>query len=682
MATGPASVREEEGLDLAALLHLLWRRRFWLVLPLLLALAAAAFYVYLTPPRYRATTLLAVAPRPVAEADLPAPPPRLEADSISVDSVVQLLATADLLERAARRAGLPPEAAAAVRVVRRGRTRIIAIEAEWPEPEAAARLAEAVAATFLADHLARKRGALRESLDWLRARLTETTDRLQKLHQELTRLRREEAADGSALALASPDSLAQLERSRLMATAERRALEARLAALERASAGDGGAGPLVDGSSPYLERLETLRAELVVRQAALADRYGPRHPARVELERELRALEARIARERELLRQQARARLAEARAREQALERELASLRARRQRAEARSRRERELEQEMERLQALRDSYAARLAEAETRERLLVPDVEQVQRAVVAPAPVWPRPVPLLAFAATAGLGLGLFAVFLREQLDRGYREGARLARDLGVPAVVALPEVPARLVRDLPPEDLVVERPRGQFAEGVREALARLLAVLDEGAVVLVGSTLPGEGRSTVAVALARAAALEGLPTVLVDADPLRPVLRQRLGLPRGPGLSEVLRRGLEPRALLCDDPLTPLRVLPGMAHAGQADGLLAGEGVARLFQQLRRDFRLVVVDSAPLGGAAEALRLAALADGLVYVVRWGTTARSRVRQTVAELEALGPRFRLGVLQRVREMERARYGEREIGPHRRLLGRSRAVPV
>jgi len=668
-----ARAGEDEGLDLAALLRLLWRRRWWIAVPPLLALATAGLYLRATPPVYRAEALLAVAPRPVADGDLPAPPPRLDRDSAAVDSLVQLLAAPSLRARAARRAGLPPEAADAIRAVRRGATRVVAVEAEWSEPAAAARLADAVVRLFLADHLARKREAARESVAWLEARIAEVEEKLARAERALAELRDRRVRTPGALVAATPASLAELERRYLLTVAQRRALEAKLAALGEAEEGRTLPGPLVDRSTAYLDRLETLHAELVAREAELSDRYGPRHPRLVELRREKRALEARIARERRALWRRFEAEVRRVGAEERALADELARLRdglADLRRDEIR---ERELQREMERLRALHGSYTRRLAEAVGRERLAKPDVELVQAAVVPDRPVWPKPVPLLAFAGASGLGLGLLLLFLREQLDGGYRTASALARDLGGAPVVTVPRLAPRLARELPPADLVVERPRGRFAEAVREATARLLSGLDSGGgVVLVTSALPGEGKSTLALALARTAALEGVATALVDADLIRPSLGRRLELPRGPGFAEVMERDLDPLAVLCDDPLTPLRVMPGSVRRERPGRILAGEATVRIFDRLRARFRLVVVDSPPLAAVADAVSLAAVCDGILFVVRWRDTERTVVRRA---LQGLGPgaaRPVLGVLQQVRELELARYDYAESGRARR----------
>lgn len=168
--------------------------------------------------------------------------------------------------------------------------------------------------------------------------------------------------------------------------------------------------------------------------------------------------------------------------------------------------------------------------------------------------------------------------------------------------------------------------------------------AAAGAGVMALIVSGSPGEGKSSVAGDLAVTAAGMGLRVTLVDADLRKPRLASRFDAAPEPGLTDALQRPVtmpQPVEVGIDN----LRLLPaGAMHADPAT-LLSAANQTDLWERLREENDLVVVDSAPALYAAETLELATLADRVVLVVERGRTKRRDLRTVLERMELVGVR-------------------------------------
>lgn len=159
----------------------------------------------------------------------------------------------------------------------------------------------------------------------------------------------------------------------------------------------------------------------------------------------------------------------------------------------------------------------------------------------------------------------------------------------------------------------------------------------------LLVTSTIPREGKTTAAVNLAGVLARNGASVLLLDADMRAPDLVRTLGLPPAlPGLGEVLSNEVRvERALRCVIPLGLYFLGAGRPLADPVPHLQSA-AFRQVLALARQSFDWVIIDSPPLTPVADAHCLAALADGILLVVRWGLTPRRELDQALATLAGL----------------------------------------
>jgi polysaccharide biosynthesis transport protein len=191
-----------------------------------------------------------------------------------------------------------------------------------------------------------------------------------------------------------------------------------------------------------------------------------------------------------------------------------------------------------------------------------------------------------------------------------------------------------------------VIEAPGSALADAFRNIRSALAEASPEARVIALTSALPGDGKTTCSVGLARQNALAGLKTVLVDCDLRRRSSSAELLQPPALGLLEVIHGECSLDEALTRDALTPLCILPvaqdldAIARATNRD-VFATDRMLQLLCELRQRFDYVFLDTPPLLALVDARRLAPLADTFLLLARWRTTPRPAVRHAIELLKS-----------------------------------------
>jgi capsular exopolysaccharide synthesis family protein len=223
----------------------------------------------------------------------------------------------------------------------------------------------------------------------------------------------------------------------------------------------------------------------------------------------------------------------------------------------------------------------------------------------------------------------------------------------------VALPEQPDRFPQDFPSLPVAIRPDSRLVSVGEQESLGaekfRFLAVrlrqLRQSRPlkkILITSTIPQEGKSTVAANLAcTLARRKPHKTLLIEGDLRRPTVAQKFGLGRVPGLSEWLRGETQSMNVYRLEALG-LWVLPAGSAPENPLELMQSGKLSPLMEQLTNWFDWIIVDSPPVLPLADTSIWARLADGILLVTRKGITEKQQLQRG---LEALEPGKLLGAL-------------------------------
>jgi capsular exopolysaccharide synthesis family protein len=267
--------------------------------------------------------------------------------------------------------------------------------------------------------------------------------------------------------------------------------------------------------------------------------------------------------------------------------------------------------------------------------------------AAVPESPSSPNRKATAAVALVFGLLLGVGLAFLLNLLSTRVRSWEEFEKLYGLRALAGIPvggraHTAAERDIELEPFRILHNSLSLLSAEGVK--------------TVLVTSAVPGEGKTTVALGLARAAAQAGTDVVLVEADLRRPTFAQRMRVDgRARGLAQALFDGEDPLELLQSPfaDLPRLRVLAAGQVPADAPSMLRPYELTRTFEALASATGLVVVDSAPLLPVADTrVLLDELSlDAELVVARLGVTTREDVRGARALLDHRGLRRTAGLV-------------------------------
>jgi succinoglycan biosynthesis transport protein ExoP len=246
------------------------------------------------------------------------------------------------------------------------------------------------------------------------------------------------------------------------------------------------------------------------------------------------------------------------------------------------------------------------------------------------------RAAEMVAGGLSFGFGLIIFIAWR----DDRFASLADVNETFGALIVGQVPQMPL-LPRAETMALLQLDDNRPVYAESYRNLRSAILFMRNSGQrakIILVTSAMPNEGKSTIAANLARALALGGARTLLIDADLRQGYLHQMLGLNRQPGLADLLVDPAMNGNMVQKNCLPNLSFLARGSHFARPGDLFVGAALGLVFDKFREQYDYIVVDTSPVFAADDAATLAPQADGTLFVVR-NRFSRSGMVQKALEL-------------------------------------------
>jgi capsular exopolysaccharide synthesis family protein len=398
-------------------------------------------------------------------------------------------------------------------------------------------------------------------------------------------------------------------------------------------------------STRSLEPLIQQRSKVSADLGKARKLYKDRHPAILELEEELRAIEAKVRESIEGTLQALETDLRKAELEEQALEEERRAVEREMAEAGRRLTEFRRLETELVSAKEVYNAYLKKQGETTATSRAGLASVWVVDAASVPTVPYKPNIPMNLALGGLVGLLLGVASVFVAEQVDDRIQSPREVEGFVGLEVLAAVPRLSGAAKAGEGPVLLGEEAPLPEL-EAFRTLRAELVTRLEGvagGRVVAVLSPNAGEGKSTVTANLARVLAMEGRRVLVLDADLRRPSQRRLIGGPEGAGLEEVLRGEAKFEEAAQASRLGGVDVLgarEGLRGAAELAGAPAFEAALRA---ARERYDCVLIDSAPVNEVSESSLVARRADGALLVVRQGRTGRGAAQAARKRLAGMG---------------------------------------
>jgi len=647
-AAGPGVLADE--IDLRRFALTLWRRKFLLFATMFIVTGMAALAALQLTPRYTAKALVMIETRGIQIVELEEVIPALSADFATVESQVEVLRSPALAIKVIEKLGLAndPEFNLTLTPERSGFLSYLNPLSYLPQELSPAGEVQELQSAILDNYLSR-----------LSAYALEGSYIIAIEYES-------ESPEKSAHIANTIAEMYLFEQLKTKSQATRRAtawLGERLAALQTEVVQVQGAVEAYRQTTGLMQSLKQQEIELMRNEAELSTRYGDRHPRMVELRAELGEVRRKIDGEIERIvkglgnagdANQVRAAAPQGGAGAPEGQEEVTQDRA--------EEKLRQLEHELEATQGLYQTFLARFRQTSEQESLQEPDAQIVSEATIPAQRSFPKPIPIVAIGFAGSCFLGIFIILFLEKLQSGFRSTEELERASGIPVLGLVPSVQDLDTRFVDDE---LSDPNSAFGESVRTVRAGLaLSIVDDAPkVVLVTSSIPGEGKSTLAVALALQVARSGQKCLLIDCDFRQPKIHRLVGAANDSGLVDLLARRKSLSEVMRYHEGSGLEFVTAGDMSLVTPDLLASQTMNDLLGRLASRYDVIVLDSSPVMVVSNARVLSRMADKTILVVRWTETRRETVLASLRHLVADGADMAGTVLWRVDAKEYAKHG-------------------
>jgi capsular exopolysaccharide synthesis family protein len=546
-------------------------------------------------------------------------------------------------------------------------TRAIKISFTHNDPALAAAIANQVGKSFIDMSFKNQTSQFTNTSDWLDRSTRELKAKVEKAEQSLADYTREHhifSTDGKETL--TTEKLSRLHDQLTRAQTERLLKQSLYEELK--------AGRVAQLPETYLDaRQGTLRtklADLQTQAAELAVKFGPKNPKLIEVNQQISIIQQQIDEGIQALEEKLKGEYSRSVADEKSLSSAL---------DEAKFAAEREnqdaiqfsiLKQEVETAKSMYTDFLQKTNQANLQVAEQHPSMHVIQPALVPKTPVGPRRTAntMIAFVLSLGAGIGL--VFFLEYLDNTIKSVEDVSRYIQLPALGVIPAIATGAPRKLLSKKTAAGSLVGSKANTIPgTAIASRLQNVDGHSsaaeayralrtsvllsaagsppkTLLVTSGQPGEGKTTTVVNTAMSLAQLGAEVLIIDADMRKPSVHKVFGLDPGQGLSTYLSRNAKLDSLIQKPALPHLSVMTSGPIPPNPAELISSDKMKNMLRMLAERYDHILIDSPPLINVTDPVILSTEVDGVVLVVSWGKSTRNIARRVRAELTSVGAKI------------------------------------
>jgi len=550
-----------------------------------------------------------------------------------------------------------------------GNTRLVNISFESSDPELAAEVANTIAEVYIQSYLESQLEKTAEAKAWMNVRLSSIKEKLDIAEANLQQfLIRENLVNVQGIFSINTQDLDELNIQ--LREARRRLRESKnvydLSNAENITISEIVAIPAVLNHTLVQEaRTRVISAEEEV--SRLSERYGPKHPkiifaqngltsAKDAFDTQVIRLVSTIATEYQT-----------ARTNEQQLTQRVEQAKREHQRLSIVEREFDSLQQEVEINNQLYTAFFTRLKETTEATNFPIANARIIDRAQVALEPHKPGKRKIVSLAFIGSLMFGVFLAFIHDFLSAGIRSLDDIEKRLGQRMLGLIPLQKLKHNQELA-NDIFFDKSNPEFSEAIRTIRTSLLmSQMDETKkVIAVTSSIPAEGKTTLAINLAFALG-QMEKVLLIDADLRRPSLAKRFGYPAyQPGLSNLIVNSASLSNCIVTDQKSNIDLMLAGAIPPNPQELLSSDLMKTALKLLSSKYDRIILDTAPTQAVSDSLVLSTYADSMVYVIKADSTHIKSIKRGIGRLLQIGCNVAGVVLNQVNTKESGNYDDYE----------------
>jgi polysaccharide biosynthesis transport protein len=596
-------------------------------------------------------------------------------------------------------------------VKRMGLSYVIQINFRSFDGDRAAQIANGVADAYILDQLDAKYEATRRASTWLQDRIAELREQVSTAERAVVDFKTKNnivSTGGNDKRLVGQQQVAELNSQLVVARAATAEAQARLDRIEtvlRLDPVDASADATVTDTlkSEIVTKLRSRYLDLAAREADWSTRYGREHMAAINLRNQMRETRNSIFEELKRLGETYKSDYEIAKQRETGVQRELDLAVSQSQTTDSAQIALRELESTAQTYKTLYDNFLQRYMESVQQQSFPITEARLISKATKPLRKSHPQVSLVIGIACFGGLLFGVGLGWLKDMSDRVFRTEDQIRDILKKDCLALVPFVERErgtLAKALTSSSAVLQknRPRtiergenevlwaaldepfSRFAEGMRsiKLAIDLNSAGKSHTVIGFTSSLPNEGKSTVAAAFAQLMAQNGARCILVDCDLRNPSLSSLLATGATAGLIEVLTGKVGLDEVVWTDPSTRLSFLPAVVKHSLANSseILASESAKQLFSKLRAEYDYVIADFSPIAPIVDVRATSHLVDSYIFVIEWGNTKIDVVEHALESSSEIYENTLGVVLNKVDMKKFARYGQQTSYYYNKHYGR------
>ncbi len=683
------SVQREDDIDVGAMISTLWRGKWWITTVTILAIFLGGIYAYvLAVPMYRSTAVVILDTKLPQFSDSESVVGGLTGDSNEVNSEVEVLRSRSLMGKVVdklelvddpdfngllREKSAIDQAKAAIKSqiksllglstkavfvsaedqakntrnavvtsllklveIRNIRqSYVFTVTAETQSPSKSALIADTIVQQYVLDQIDVKFQTTEQATAWLSERVTE-------LRFELEQAEKAAAEFSTSTELVSPEALVALERQvkeqreRIISAEDLKTSHfEKLQALEKASSREQQAAIAND---VQLDQLIQRISEGFGDEVAFDNRLSRvKSRIQIELARSEKQIDALKSSEQEL---------------SESIDQQGQDLIQLQQ-----------LKREAEATRLLYEHFLARLKETSAQQGVQQADSRILSDAVVPNSPSSPRKSIILALSGVLGILIGSGLILLNEFLNSSFRTAKELETHTGFTVMGQIPTIPGNKRTKV--LNYLTDKPTSAAAESVRNLRTSLLLsnVDNPPQVIISTSSIPGEGKTTIALALAHNALGLGKSVLLVEGDIRRYTLSEYFERVPEKGIVSVISGDLA----FDDAAFSPDnfggRIIGGENTAVNAADLFSSEKFRNFIAEMRQQFEMIIIDTPPVLVVPDARIVAEIADAVLFTVKWDSTSKHQVDEALRLFHQANQQVSGIVLSQISPKGMKRYG-------------------